>query len=91
MYAYGRVRFNAMCAGGVGILVGLYLDGVAVPGSGQLFAAQGAMNASIPGALAITDGSLLARGEGRGVATISLDEELYEPARTQRRRQAAGR
>ena len=44
-----------------------------------------------PGALAVTDGSLLARGEGRCVATISLDEELYEPARTQRRRQAAGR
>lgn len=37
VYAYGRVRINAMCAGGVGILVGLYLDGVAVPGSGQLF------------------------------------------------------
>src|SRR5215207_1083677 len=36
VYAYGHARINAVCAGGVALTVGLYLDNVSVPGSGQL-------------------------------------------------------
>jgi hypothetical protein len=49
VYAYGHARINAVCAGGVALTVGLYLDNVSVPGSGQLVSSGTTAELSLSG------------------------------------------
>jgi hypothetical protein len=49
VYAYGRVRVNAVCAGGAVMTAGLYIDGVAILGSGQLIGSGTTAEFSVSG------------------------------------------